>query len=323
MQVGHLEILAGSEDAGERLDKFLARAAPDFTRVRIKALILAGHLSAGGATIIDPSGRVKSGQMYQLRCPPPTAARATPEAIPLVIVHEDAHLIVVDKPAGLVVHPAPGNRSGTLVNALMAHCAGELAGIGGVERPGIVHRLDKDTSGLIVAAKTDHAHQSLVRQFAARTIDRTYTAVVWGVLRPSSGMIEGAIGRSHHDRKRMAVVRHGGKAALTRYTVIRDLGGVASVVACRLETGRTHQIRVHLAAKGHPLVGDPLYGRRRATKLPESTRTVVANFRRQALHAGVLGFHHPVGGQAVRFESPVPDDMVRLIAALGSPEQHD
>jgi 23S rRNA pseudouridine1911/1915/1917 synthase len=322
IKVGHLEVRAGPGDAGERIDKVLARAVPDLSRARIKALILAGHLSAGGATLDDPAMRVKPGQVFALRPPRPEPASAGPEALPLVVVHEDTDLIVIDKPAGLVVHPAPGNRTGTLVNALLAHCHGALAGIGGIERPGIVHRLDKDTSGLIVAAKTDRAHRSLVRQFAARTIERRYAAVVWGVPRPPSGTIEGAIGRSPRDRKRMAVLRRGGRPAVTRYGVERDLGGIAAVVACRLLTGRTHQVRVHLASKGWPIVGDPVYGRRPGvvTKLPQSLAKVVLGFGRQALHAGTLGFVHPASGTPMRFDSPLPPDMVRLIEALAGNE---
>src|SRR5579871_6232302 len=252
---------AGAEDAGERLDRFLARRLAGFSRSRLKNLIEAGHVSAGGATLSDPSHRVKPGQSFILTLPQVASAKPEGQAIDLSIVHEDDDLIVVDKPAGLVVHPAPGNPDHTLVNALIAHCGDSLSGIGGEKRPGIVHRLDKDTSGLIVAAKNDLAHRALAADFAARRIERTYQAVVWGIPVPREGEIEGAIGRHPVDRKRMAVVKRGGKPALTHYRVVEPLGPSASLVEGRLATGRTHQIRVHLAAIGHPLLGDPVYGR--------------------------------------------------------------
>jgi 23S rRNA pseudouridine1911/1915/1917 synthase len=223
----------------------------------------------------------------------------------LVIPYEDAHLLVIDKPAGLVVHPAPGNPDRTLVNALLAHCGDTLAGIGGVKRPGIVHRLDKDTSGLMVVAKTDLAHRALTADFAARRIERAYRAVVWG-MPPAGGEIEGAIGRDPRDRKKMAVRERGGKAALTRFARLEAFGTEAALLECRLATGRTHQIRVHLAALGFPLIGDPVYGRRRAPKI----------FARQALHAGLLGFTHPATGETLRFTSDLPADMKALLAAL-------
>jgi 23S rRNA pseudouridine1911/1915/1917 synthase len=244
-----------------------------------------------------------------------------PEAqeIPLEILHEDAQLVVIVKPAGLTVHPAPGNPDKTLVNALIAHCGASLSGIGGVARPGIVHRLDKDTSGVMVVAKTDAAHHSLTAQFQGRTIERAYLALVWGVPRPASGRIEGAIGRSTRDRKKMAVVSRGGKAAATRYRTLRTFGRAASLIECRLETGRTHQIRVHMTHLGHPLVGDPAYGRARhraAPELPPAARNMLDGFRRQALHAAVLGFDHPESGRRLRFEAPIPADFANLLNSL-------
>ena len=310
---------AEAEDAGERLDRFLARRLAGFSRSRLKNLIEAGQVSAGGATLSDPSYRVKPGQIFQLVVPETVAAKPQGQAMDLAIVYEDEDLIVVDKPAGLVVHPAPGNPDLTLVNALIAHCGESLSGIGGERRPGIVHRLDKDTSGLIVAAKNDAAHRALAADFAARRIERLYQAVVWGIPVPRQGEIEGAIGRHPVDRKRMAVVRRGGKAALTHYRVLRVLGPGASLVECRLSTGRTHQIRVHLAAAGYPLLGDPVYGREtpeRRARLSAAGRAALSGFHRQALHAGILGFSHPRTGAALHFESPLPADLHNLIKAL-------
>ncbi len=326
---GPLTVAAGAEDAGERLDRFLARrlaepgAGPDggFSRSRLKQLIEEGRLSEGGATLSDPSRKVKAGQVFTLVIPAPEQARPEGQAIDLAVVYEDSDLIVVDKPAGMVVHPAPGNPEGTLVNALIGHCGGTLSGIGGERRPGIVHRLDKDTSGLIVAAKNDAAHQALAADFAARRIERRYLAVVWGTPLPREGEIEGAIGRHRTDRKRMAVVGRGGKPALTRYRVLEALGPAASLIECRLATGRTHQIRVHLAASGHPLLGDPVYGREtaeRRARLSPAGREALAGFRRQALHAASLGFRHPRTGERLSFESPLPPDLARLINALKS-----
>jgi 23S rRNA pseudouridine1911/1915/1917 synthase len=310
---------AEAEDAGERLDRFLARRLAGFSRSRLKNLIEAGQVSAGGATLSDPSHRVKPGQSYTLILPEVVAARPAGQAMDLAIVFEDGDLIVVDKPAGMVVHPAPGNPDRTLVNALIAHCGDSLSGIGGEKRPGIVHRLDKDTCGLIVAAKNDATHHALAADFAARRIERIYQAVVWGIPLPREGEIEGAIGRHPVDRKRMAVVKRGGKAALTRYRTIRALGPGASLVECRLATGRTHQIRVHLAASGHPLLGDPVYGREtaeRRARLSAAGQAALAGFRRQALHAGILGFLHPRTGERLHFESPLPTDLRTLISAL-------
>ena len=316
-EIRHL-VRAGRGDAGTRLDKFLADALPELSRTRLKALIQAGRLAAGRETIADPSYRVKPGQGFALSVP--EAAPATPrgQAIELAVVYEDTDLIVVDKPAGMVVHPAPGNPDRTLVNALIAHCGASLSGIGGVQRPGIVHRLDKDTSGLMVAAKNDAAHAALAAQFAARTLMRAYKAVVIGVPSPAAGEIVGNIGRSPANRKKMAVLRHGGRPAVTRYRVLKPLGGVASLVECRLETGRTHQIRVHFGHRRHPVVGDPLYGGRRrpAGALPEHVRRAFASFRRQALHAYLMELRHPTSGERLEFKSDLPNDMNALIARL-------
>ncbi len=312
-------ITASAEDAGERLDRFLARRLAGLSRSRLKQLIEAGHVGAGGATLSDPSYRVKPGQVFRLVVPQTVAAKPEGQAMDLSIVYEDEDLIVVDKPAGMVVHPAPGNPDRTLVNALIAHCGESLSGIGGERRPGIVHRLDKDTSGLIVAAKNDATHRALAADFAARRIERVYQAAVWGCPVPREGEIEGAIGRHPVDRKRMAVVERGGKPALTRYRVLRVLGPGASLVECRLATGRTHQIRVHLAASGHPLLGDPVYGREtaeRRARLGAAGRAALAGFKRQALHAGSLGFVHPRTKARLSFQSALPTDFHNLIKAL-------
>jgi 23S rRNA pseudouridine1911/1915/1917 synthase len=314
-------LTVGAEDAGERLDRFLARRLAGLSRSRLKQLIEAGRVSESGATLSDPSQKVKAGQVIQVELPAPIAAMPEAQAIPLSVLHEDEDLIVVDKPAGMVVHPAPGNPDNTLVNALIAHCGESLSGIGGERRPGIVHRLDKDTSGLIVAAKNDFAHGRLAADFAARRIDRRYLAVAWGLPMPREGEIAGDIGRHPVDRKRMAVVKRAGKPALTRYRVLEALGPTASLIECRLATGRTHQIRVHLASIGHPLLGDPIYGRQtseRRARLTSDGRNALVGLGRQALHAASLGFMHPRTGACLAFESPLPADMTRLINALKS-----
>ena len=313
------DLAASAADAGGRLDRFLADSVPGLSRTRAQALIRDGHTAVEGATITDPSIRVKPGTRVRLVVPAAVEARPRPQAIPLTVVYEDTALIVIDKPAGLVVHPAPGNPDRTLVNALLAHCGGALSGIGGVRRPGIVHRLDKDTSGLMVAAKSDAAHQALVRDFAARRIDRAYRAVVWGVPAPRRGEIVGNIGRHPVNRKKLAVVARGGKPALTRYRVLRALGSQASVIECRLATGRTHQIRVHMADLGHAVVGDPLYGRSRPRTAPEAAASAAARrFGRQALHAVRLGFHHPDNGEKLQFSSALPSEMTALIDSLAA-----
>lgn len=317
---GRQALTAGPGDAGERLDRFLAGRLPGLTRSRIKALIEEGCLESGGATIKQPSWRVKPGQTFAILVPEARPVELAGQRIPLRVVHEDPDLIVIDKAAGLVVHPAPGNPDQTLVNALIAHCGDSLKGVGGVRRPGIVHRLDKDTSGLIVAAKTEAAHQGLVAQFAARSIERSYLALVWGRPRPEAGTITGNIGRSPRNRKKMAVVRRGGKPATTRYKTLRHLAGDrVSLIECRLETGRTHQIRVHLASRGHPLLGDPLYGRgdrQRLMALAAGRETAPPPLARQALHARSLDFAHPTSRETLRFESKIPRDMKDLLDYL-------
>lgn len=315
-----IEITAAHEHVGQRIDRMLAAALPDFSRSRLKSLIESGCLNSGEATIAEPSYRVKPGEVFVLTVPPAAPAHLEGQAIDLAVVHEDDDVIVIDKPAGLVVHPAPGNPERTLVNALIAHCGDSLRGIGGERRPGIVHRLDKETSGLIVAAKTETAHTDLVRQFAAREVERSYKAVVRGVPAQMRGELTGNIGRSPHNRKKMAVLANGGRPAVTRYRVEAVFAqGAASLLKCRLLTGRTHQIRVHLAAAGHPLVGDPLYGGGRnktLRRLSTDTRNVVEGFSRQVLHAATLGFRHPASGAWLSFESDLPGDLKALIAAL-------
>jgi 23S rRNA pseudouridine1911/1915/1917 synthase len=315
--------MAGAAHAGWRLDRFLAAALPDFSRSRLQQLLAEGAVSLGAVTVRDGNHRVKPDEIYVVTVPPTVSAIPQGQDIPLDIVYEDAELIVINKPAGLVVHPAAGNPDGTLVNALIAHC-GRLS-IGGEARPGIVHRLDKDTSGLLVAAKTERAMASLAKQFANHTIERAYNAVVWGSPRDSTGLIETQIGRSQFDRKRMAVLRAGGKSARTRYQVLEKFGPLerpfASLIECRLETGRTHQIRVHLTHLGHPLIGDPAYGRARTAPKPKSDAearafTLAADFPRQALHAFVLGFQHPGLHKTLRFESPWPADFAELVTGL-------
>ena len=317
----HHEVTVDEAAAGTRVDRFLAAHLPELTRSRIKALIESGHVALGGETINQPSTRVKPGQTFAILVPEARESALVAQAIPLDVVFEDAALIVIDKPPGLVVHPAPGTPDRTLVNALIAHCGESLKGVGGVRRPGIVHRLDKDTSGLIVAAKTEAAHRELVRQFAGREIERVYTALVWGRPRPASGRIEGNIGRSPRNRKKMAVLARGGRPAVTRYLTLRSWKqDSVSQVECRLETGRTHQIRVHLAARGHPVVGDPLYGRgdrprlRRLLELSDADLSETID--RQALHAGLLAFRHPTSGKSVRLESALPGDIAGLIERL-------
>ncbi len=314
------KIAVAKADAGERLDRLLAARLPEFSRSRLKNLIEAARLSAGGQTIVEPSYRVKPGQRLILAVPAARPARPQAQAMPLDVLFEDAALIVIDKPPGLVVHPAPGNPDRTLVNALLAHCGAALTGIGGERRPGIVHRLDKGTSGVMVAAKTQAAHAGLVASFAAREIERAYLAVVWGLPEPRSGEIAGNIGRSPRNRKKMAVLQGGGRPARTRYRVLEALAdGQASLIECRLLSGRTHQIRVHMAAHGHPLLGDPLYGRAgvpRARRLPGPAQTALEALGRQALHARTLGFRHPVSGEALQFESEIPLDIKRLIDTL-------
>ncbi|WP_293677297.1 RluA family pseudouridine synthase [uncultured Phenylobacterium sp.] len=311
-------VVVEAADAGGRIDKLLADRLPEFSRARLQALIAEGRVRVGGAVLSSGSARATPGD-YRIEVPPPIAAEPQGEDIPLVVLFEDAHLIVVDKPPGMAVHPAPGSESGTLVNALLHHCGDSLSGIGGVMRPGIVHRIDKDTSGVIVAAKSDAAHQGLSALFAAHDIDRVYIAFTRGAPHPARGTIEGAIARSTHDRKKMALVRTGGRHAITHYATEATFGPaakpLAARLACRLETGRTHQIRVHLASKGTPCLGDPVYGSG-APAAPVRAAIETAQLHRQALHAAVLGFRHPVTGETVRCESSLPPDMATLSAEL-------
>jgi len=306
------EIIQGVlQTGGERLDKALAEAT-GLSRERIKALIGEGRVTLDGKPASQPSAKPAAGTAFAIEVPPAAPAEARPQDIPLNIAFEDEHLIVVDKPAGLVVHPAAGNPDGTLVNALLHHCGGSLSGIGGVARPGIVHRIDKDTSGLIVVAKSDAAHEGLAAQFADHSIERAYLAVVNGHPQPLSGTVEARIGRSDANRKKMAVLRADsarGKHAVTHYKTLKLLDNCA-LVECRLETGRTHQVRVHMASIGHALLGDPLYGRPHPQLRP---LLAALGFRRQALHAAVLGFEHPVNRKRLRFSSELPADMKELI----------
>jgi 23S rRNA pseudouridine1911/1915/1917 synthase len=314
-----ISILAGPEATGQRVDRFLADAIGTMSRSRVKSLIEEGRVSRDGTVLREPAEAAKAGATYRLVPPVPVAAQPAAQVIPFPILYEDSDLIVLDKPAGLVVHPAPGNEDGTLVNALLAHCGDTLPGIGGERRPGIVHRLDKETSGVMVVAKTEQALAVLSAAFAARDLDRAYLALCWGLPAPPAGEIEGAIGRDPRDRKRMALVTRGGKAALTRYRTLRTWHAAVSLLECRLATGRTHQIRVHLSARGYPIVGDPVYLRRIpavARTIAEPARHALLDFPRQALHAARLGFAHPRTGAALSFETPLPADMQALIDLL-------
>ena len=320
-----IEATIGQEGAGQRLDRALALMFEEISRTRIKRLIEKGQITVDGNVEKDPTFKVLEGQCVSLILPPPIAAVPEPQNIPLVVAYEDDDLIVVDKPAGLVVHPAPGNYDGTLVNALLHHCGASLSGIGEVQRPGIVHRIDKDTSGLLVVAKNDLAHAGLSKQFANHSISRAYYALVWGYVAKVAGSVEGDIGRSHTDRKKMAVVKRNGKHARTHYKVIKRLGDIehplATLLDCKLETGRTHQIRVHMTHLGHPLLGDPLYGRGRQgspKRLGEHRAAAIRTFGRQALHARLLGFYHPRTRKEIRLESELPFDFSDLMSTLES-----
>ena len=309
-----IDVRLDAGHAGWRLDRALAAAVPTLSRERLKALIRSGAVEAGGTPVRDPAAKVRGEEALRVAIPEAAPAHNEPQAIPLTIVFEDEHLLVVDKPAGLVVHPAAGNFDGTLVNALLHHCAGQLSGIGGVARPGIVHRIDKNTSGLLVVAKTDVAHEGLAKQFAAHSIDRRYLAIVSGMPKAPSGTVDAALARSATNRKKIAIVEVGrGKRAVTHWKRLKPLGE-AALVECRLETGRTHQVRVHMASIGHPLLGDPVYGRSGKThgKLLKELQ-----FHRQALHAAELGFTHPATKLRLSFTSPMPPDMQELMAALG------
>ncbi|MCI4663602.1 MAG: RluA family pseudouridine synthase [Neomegalonema sp.] len=337
-----LDAIITDAAAGQRLDKALAlcleadlAAEHGLSRTRLRALIEEGQVSLNGGAVRDPSRKVAAGDLFQILPPPPKPLELIPEAIPLDIIYEDTDLLVVDKPSGMAAHPAPGAETGTLVHALLAHCGDSLSGVGGVERPGVVHRIDKDTSGLLVVAKNDRAHAGLSQQFAKHSVERSYSALVWGA--PDRGdprlmglpavtsvedrlRIEAELARARHDRKKMAVVTSGGKRAVT-WIAVRARYGVdpsrpfASLVECMLETGRTHQIRVHMAHIGHPLLGDQTYGRGRklGSEAGEAAQAAAA-FHRQALHAGLLGFTHPCTGEALRFESAAPPDFAELRA---------
>ncbi len=326
-------LVAGQEaGAGLRLDRYIASQMTALSRSRLQDLIRRGHVRLGGVTVTDPSARVKSGERIELDIPEPEAPEPVGQALPLNIVYEDDSLIVIDKPAGLVVHPAPGNRDGTLVNALINHCGASLSGIGGVMRPGIVHRLDKDTSGLMVVAKTDAAHRYLSAQFADHgregQLERRYLALVWGKPLRKAGVIRTRLGRHASDRKKMAVVKAQGREAVTHYEVIETFlcanaynkrYQAVSLVACKLETGRTHQVRVHMMHIGHALIGDSYYGAGYQSKtrvLPVKVQSAIMQLRRQALHAETLAFQHPVNGKLLRFTSPLPNDMAEIVKAL-------
>lgn len=327
------ELIADADAAGKRLDQWLAaQLTPDLSRSRIQSLISAGHVTVDDRTILEPKHKLREGSTIQLNMPQAEPAIPQPEDIPLNILFEDDSIIVVNKPAGLVVHPGNGNWTGTLVNALIHHCGDTLSGIGGIKRPGIVHRLDKDTSGVLVVAKHDRAHQGLSAQFADHgrngVLERAYLALVWGMPERPAGTIESFLGRSHRDRTKQAVVnenREDARHAITHYNIQErfcekeNATALASLVECRLETGRTHQIRVHMAHAGHPLIGDMEYGgsyKTKANRLTDHLRETVHAFPRQALHARYLAFEHPVSGDFMEFEAPMPDDMQQLLLAF-------
>jgi 23S rRNA pseudouridine1911/1915/1917 synthase len=330
---GETRAAVAPEGAGERVDVWLVRTWPDLSRARIQGLIGAGKLTVDGAVVTHAKDRPRAGSEYALTLPPPEPAAPRPEEIPLDIVFEDADLVVVNKRAGMAMHPAPGSMRGTLVNALLAHCGASLSGIGGVARPGIVHRIDKDTTGLVVVAKNDAAHNGLAKLFAKHNLDRVYYAITRGAPKERAARIENVLVRSNEDRRKYVVARDpetsAGKLAITQYWTIEGFGQqpaasagrpAAALIECRLETGRTHQIRAHLSHLGAPIVGDPLYGKQRAFKAegPHAAEAAeaVAAFPRQALHAAVLGFRHPVTHEELRFESPLPDDMEALLTTL-------
>jgi 23S rRNA pseudouridine1911/1915/1917 synthase len=320
-----LTLTAGAADAGHRLDRVLSRNFGEVSRARFQSLIADGRVRLDGKTIVEARHRVKPGARIEVVVPEPSPTQPLPQAMPLSVVYEDDDVIVIDKPAGLVVHPAPGHWEGTLVNALLAHCGESLSGIGGERRPGIVHRLDRHTSGLMVIAKNDRAHRSLSEQFAAHgrdgRLERAYQAIVWGRPGRLSGTVSAAIGRKPSNRQKMAVRPARGRAAVTHYRVIKtfDQPGSPTLIECRLETGRTHQIRVHMAHAGHPLLGDHVYGKSHAasaSRLPAAARAALARLGGQALHAAVLGFEHPVSRQALRFSTPPPADFKHLEQVL-------
>ena len=303
---------------GLRIDKFLSLSFPEISRSQIQRMLSLGNVVCDDVTIVDHSYKVKEGESFVLTVPESVDAEPKPQDIPIEIVYEDEDVVVVNKKAGMVVHPAAGAPDGTLVNALLFHCK-DLSGIGGVKRPGIVHRIDKETSGLLVVAKNDRAHQFLCEQFSEHSINRTYVAFCYGVLQPLKGTIEGNIARSPYDRKKMAVVSKGGKQAVTHYETVKIFKTFASMINCQLETGRTHQIRVHLSKEGHGLIGDKVYGHAKRVLIKgvdEGAKVFIETFPRQALHAKSLGFIHPKTGQRLFFEADMPEDMQRLYQAL-------
>ncbi len=328
------EFSVGAEDAGKRLDSFLSESADSLSRSRAKTLVKEGAITCDGVVTLDPRKGVIEGQTYVLQVPDPIPAVPEPEDIPLDILFEDEHLIIVNKPAGMTVHPAPGSWTGTLVNALLHHCAGQLSGIGGVERPGIVHRIDKLTTGVMVSAKTEAAHNGLAALFVSHDIDRVYRALTRGAPRPLSGTVDEHLARSKTDRKKMAVMRNPegamAREAITHYKGLETFGlrskgtgePAATLIECRLETGRTHQIRVHMSHIGASLIGDPVYGRSKGISAHgsgpayDAAMTAARALQRQALHAAVLGFVHPITKETLRFEAPLPDDMADLVRVL-------
>jgi 23S rRNA pseudouridine1911/1915/1917 synthase len=314
----HYSVTVGSEDQGQRLDAFLAKKLPDLSRTRIKCLIEEGSIQIVGIKA-EPSLHIKAGMVINAEIPDPTEPEPVGQDIPLDIVFEDEHLLVLNKPPGMVVHPAPGHYENTLVNALIAHCGDSLSGIGGVRRPGLVHRLDKGTSGLIVVAKNDKAHRGLALQFAHRSLKRTYHAIVWGLVMPVEDTIEGNIGRCSTDWRKRAVLAEGGKTAITDYKLIRAFGTLASLIECRLRTGRTHQIRVHLTHRGHPLIGDPQYGkapRGTSATLLEQLKSPIEHFTRPCLHAARLQFYHPITNDFHEFTAEMHPDLEKVLETL-------
>ncbi len=315
-------IIATKVEAGQRIDKFLSLRLEGISRSRIQSLIDGGHISCDGKTISDSAVKVKDGQQFAITIPDVVESHILPQDIPLNIVYEDEHILILNKPAGLTVHPGAGNPDNTLVNALLAHCGDSLSGIGGVARPGIVHRIDKETSGLLAVAKNDAAHASLSEQLATRTLKRTYTALVWGALKQKQGSISGNIGRSPSNRQKMAVLKTGGKPAVTHYKIAAAYQSpIISLVECNLETGRTHQIRVHFAHLGNALVGDPVYGggaanRIKTMKIDDEKRSALLGFTRQALHAKELVLIHPATNKSMQFSCELPEDMNALIKVL-------
>ena len=302
---------------GLRIDKFIASDCKQFSRAQVQRLILGGFVFCDDEIVSDKDFKTRLNDVYQIIEPDPIEAQPAPENIPLDVLYEDEHLIVINKPKGMTVHPGAGNYAGTLVNALLFHCKNSLSGIGGVARPGIVHRIDKNTSGVLVVAKNDLTHNGLAEQFYHHSIERTYFALTYNVPMPLKGRIEGNIARSSFDRKKMALVKTGGKHAVTHYETIENYNNSASLIKCNLETGRTHQIRVHLSSIGCHLIGDDLYkGKKSTLRLPEDARNEVLNFNRQALHAYSLGFIHPITKQYMEFRSDFPDDMNELINTL-------